>query len=150
MQEIERKFLVDATKWALITKPEPKRIAQGYLLSDINKTVRVRTKGKKGYLTIKGKTVGISRTEFEYEIPLEEAEQLLKDFTTKALIKDRYEITVDRHLWEVDVFYGKLEGMILAEIELRSEDEQFTIPDWATLEVSEDPAYYNANLIEKC
>jgi len=149
MQEIERKFLVDKELWADLEKPTPVRIAQGYLSKDPEKTIRVRIKGNKGFLTIKGKTTGITRTEFEYEIPLTDAEELLKSFTDKALFKDRYEIPFAGNVWEVDVFFGKLGGLILAEIELNSEDQSFSKPSWVTADVSTDPAYYNSNLIEK-
>lgn len=148
--EIERKFLIDHDKWALVDKPEPKHIVQAYLYSCPEKTIRVRTKGNKGFLTIKGATVGISRSEFEYEIPLEEAKQLIEQFAEKVIDKHRYEIMVENHLWEVDEFHGKLEGLILAEIELNTEEENFIKPEWATEDVSLDAQYYNAKLIEKC
>jgi len=149
MQEIERKFTVDHEKWALIPKPLPQRIVQGYLVREPEKTIRIRTKGSKGYLTIKGKTTGISREEFEYEIPFSEAEQLLTHFAEKVLIKDRFEIKLEQHLWEVDVFHGKLEGLIIAELELQREDETFSIPEWIKEDVSDNPNYYNSNLIDK-
>ena len=149
MQEIERKFLVDPAAWDTLKKPLPSKIAQGYLSTDPEKTVRIRIKGSKGFLTIKGKTQGITRSEYEYEIPLADAEELLKSFTEKTILKDRYEILVDQHLWEVDVFHGKLEGLVLAEIELNSEEEHFTFPNWVTIDVSSNPAYYNSNLIKK-
>lgn len=147
--EIERKFLVDHEKWMMVEKPEPKHIVQAYIMNLPEKTLRVRTKGNKGFLTIKGKTVGISRSEFEYEIPLDDAKQLIHQFTDKQLSKDRYEIKVGDHLWEVDEFHGKLEGLILAEIELSSEDETFELPFWILEDVSLDPEYYNSRLIEK-
>jgi CYTH domain-containing protein len=150
MREIERKFLVDPAAWEAVEKPQPLKIAQGYLLTDPKKTVRVRIKGSKGFLTIKGKTQGITRSEFEYEIPLSDAEELLRNFTDKALFKERYEIPYAGKIWEVDVFHGKLNGLVLAEIELQSEDEDFNKPIWATKEVSSDPSYYNAVLIERC
>lgn len=150
MQEIERKFLVDKNLWATLVKPIPAKIAQGYLSKEPEKTIRVRIKGNKGFLTIKGKTKGITRSEFEYEIPLSDAEELLQSFTDKALNKDRYEIPFEGKVWEVDVFHGKLDGLVLAEIELQSEDEYFNKPIWATKEVSSDPSYYNAVLIERC
>lgn len=148
--EIERKFLVDAEKWQTISKPEPKLIIQAYLVNTPYKTVRVRIKGTKGYLTIKGPTSGISRTEFEYEIPLEDARELIEQFAEKVIEKHRYEIHHDNHIWEVDVFHGKLEGLLLAEIELNSEDETFSKPSWVSKEVSHDPEYFNAKLIERC
>ncbi len=150
MQEIERKFTVALEKWNKIEKPEPIQIAQSYLSTNPDCTVRVRIKGKKGFLTIKGKTIGISRSEFEYEIPLEEAEQMISSLAQKTLSKLRYEIKVDNHLWEVDVFKGKLDGLIIAEIELSNENEQFTKPEWVIEDVSDNIEYYNSRLIEKC
>jgi CYTH domain-containing protein len=148
--EIERKFLVDKAEWEKVEKPNPKKIVQAYLLNSPEKTVRARIKGAKGFLTIKGATVGISRTEFEYEIPLEEAEEMIRLFAEKTISKDRYEIIVGNHLWEIDEFHGNLEGLVLAEIELSDENEAFEQPIWATKDVSTDINYYNSKLIEKC
>jgi adenylate cyclase len=148
--EIERKFLVNKSIWKDLEKPVPSKIQQAYLYSSTEKTIRVRTKGDKGFLTIKGATKGISRQEFEYEIPIQEAEEMIKLFAEKLIIKQRYEIIVSNHLWEIDEFHGKLEGLILAEVELKDENEVFEIPVWVVEEVSHDPQYYNSNLIEKC
>ena len=148
--EIERKFLVDKEKWELVSKPKPKRIVQAYLVRLPEKTIRVRIKDEKGFLTIKGPTVGISRSEFEYEIPLNEANELIEQFADKIIEKYRYEIAVGNHLWEVDEFHGKLEGLMIAEIELTSEDEAFGKPDWVTEDVSLDQQYFNSNLVERC
>lgn len=150
MQEIERKFTVDIEKWNKIEKPEPIQIAQSYLSTNSECTVRVRIKGKKGFLTIKGKTIGISRSEFEYEIPLEEAQQMIQTFAKKTLYKLRYEIRVANSLWEVDVFKGKLDGLIIAEIELTNENEHFTKPEWVIEDVSNNIEYFNSRLIDKC
>lgn len=147
--EIERKFLVDKVHWALQAKPEGQKIKQAYLVNSPEKTIRVRTKGTKGFLTIKGPTVGISRAEYEYEIPVHEAEELIQQFAVQYIEKIRYEITVGKHKWEVDEFGGKLAGLMLAEIELAAEDELFERPEWVTLEVSEDVNYYNSNLINR-
>jgi CYTH domain-containing protein len=147
--EIERKFLINESLWAKLNKPAPKRIQQAYLSDDKNCTVRVRTKGSKGFLTIKGKSVGISRSEYEYEISLDEAEKMIAEFCPKVLSKDRYEIHVGKHLWEVDVFHGKLAPLIIAEIELSREDESFEMPEWVEKEVSDDLEYYNSRLILK-
>jgi CYTH domain-containing protein len=147
--EIERKFLINESLWAKLNKPIPNRIQQGYLSDDSNCTVRVRTKGQKGFLTIKGKSVGISRSEFEYEIPLAEAEEMIAEFCSKVLSKDRYEIQFGKHVWEVDVFHGKLAPLIIAEIELSREDESFEMPEWVEKEVSDDLEYYNSRLILK-
>ena len=148
--EIERKFLVDKVEWEKVEKPNPKKIVQAYILNSPEKTVRARIKGSKGFLTIKGATVGISRNEFEYEIPVEEVEEMIRLFAEKTISKDRYEITVGNHLWEVDEFHGNLEGLVLAEIELSDENEAFEQPIWATEDVSTDVNYYNSKLIEKC
>jgi CYTH domain-containing protein len=148
--EIERKFLVDKKAWELFEKPVPKKIIQAYLFQSPEKTIRVRIKGNKGFLTIKGKTTGISRSEFEYEIPFAEAEQIISEFADKTILKNRYEIKVGNHLWEIDEFHGKLEGLLLAEIELSDEAEEFELPTWATSDVSTDENYYNSKLIERC
>lgn len=147
MHEIERKYLVDHELWNKLLKPQPKLISQGYILNSKEKTVRVRTKDEKAFLTIKGAQRGITRVEFEYEIPLAEAKILLDQFAEKILKKNRYEIEFQDHTWEVDVFQGKLDGLILAEIELMRENESFPLPPWITTEVTYDPNYLNANLI---
>ena len=148
--EIERKFLVDKLEWEKVTKPVPKRIVQAYILNSPEKTVRVRIKGSKGYLTIKGATVGISRSEFEYEIPLTEAQEMIDLFAEKTIEKTRYEVQVGKHLWEIDEFHGKLTGLLIAEIELESENEAFKKPNWVLEDVSTDINYFNAQLIERC
>lgn len=147
--EIERKFLVDKVLWALQAKPAGQKIIQAYLVNTPEKTIRVRTKGAKGFLTIKGPTIGISRAEYEYEIPVYEAEELIQQFAVQYIEKMRYEITVGKHVWEVDEFYGKHAGLMLAEIELTAEDELFERPEWVTIEVSEDVNYFNSNLIQR-
>jgi adenylate cyclase len=149
MNEIERKYLVNNGIETALVNIKPKQIRQGYILNSVEKTVRVRTKGEKGYLTIKGQTTGITRSEFEYEIPYTEAIDLLTNFCPTSLIKDRYEIAFASKIWEVDVFHGKLEGLIIAEIELESEDEQVELPNWVEEEVSSDVQYYNSNLINR-
>lgn len=148
--EIEYKFLVDLEVWNALEKPTPDLIVQAYLHRDPEKTIRVRIKGDTGYLTIKGKTVGVTRPEFEYRIPKHEAEGLIETFQLASLRKYRYRIPVGEHIWDVDVFSGTLEGLIVAEIELKSEDEAFEKPEWATEDVSKDPNYYNAVLIDRC
>ncbi len=148
--EIEYKFLVDKTKWEALEKPEPKAIVQAYLQREKDRTVRVRTKGDRGFLTMKGATTGVTRAEFEYEIPAEEVHEIIETFQLTSLEKKRYEIAHEGHLWEVDVFEGKLAGLILAEIELQSETEVFALPDWVTEDVSSDPQYYNSQLVSKC
>jgi adenylate cyclase len=149
MQEIERKFLVHTQLWEALSKPEPTPIVQAYLSDNKNCTVRVRIKGKRGFLTVKGITTGITRTEFEYEIPVADALQMVEELCEKSISKQRYKIAVGPHIWEVDVFGGKLAPLIIAEIELESEDAAFDIPDWIDREVSDDPQYYNSNLIHR-
>lgn len=143
--EIERKFLVKEGAWR---DANATRYRQGYLSTVKERTVRVRTINDKGYLTIKGITVGASRLEFEYEIPGADAEELLNNLCVKPLIeKNRYKVDYSKHIWEVDEFFGENEGLIVAEVELQSEDQLFDRPEWVAEEVTTDPRYYNANLI---
>jgi adenylate cyclase len=144
--EIERKFLVNSDKWTILHKPDPELIRQGYLLTDVDKTIRVRLKGEKGFITIKGKTTGAVRDEYEYEIPVNEAHELLDKFAVSELFKRRYEIEYSGKTWEVDLFEGVHQGLILAEIELSSESETFEKPDWVGEEVTGDVRYYNSYL----
>jgi adenylate cyclase len=145
-QEIERKFLITRDTWRTGVGT---RIRQGYLNNEIDGIVRVRTKGKRAYLTIKGITTGITRLEFEYEIPVEDANQILDELCIKPLIeKTRYEVQVGGFKWEVDEFLGENSGLIMAEIELEDEDQGFTKPDWLGREVSGDFRYHNANLVK--
>jgi len=144
--EIERKFLVNHEKWAVAEKPKAEFYRQGYLLTDPNKTIRVRATDTKGFMTIKGKSEGATRAEFEYEIPKEEAIQLLDMFAVSDLTKYRYKVIFAEKLWEVDVFLDENEGLIVAEIELSSEDESFELPEWAAEEVTGEKKYYNSNL----
>jgi len=145
-KEIERKFLIDQQKWDDLVKPEGRLLRQGYLLTDKAKTIRVRATESKGFLTIKGQTIGATRLEYEYEIPLSEATELLDSFAVSELSKTRYEIEFNGKLWEVDVFTGDNEGLIVAEIELESENEIFDLPDWIGKEVTTEEKYYNSNL----
>ena len=144
--EIERKFLVDIEKWNLVDKPEGEYYRQGYMLNSDNRTVRIRVANQSGYITIKGGTIGIARKEFEYKIPVADAVELLNDFTSSQIEKTRYNLHFEGKLWEVDVFAGDNSGLITAEIELRSEDEKFTLPAWIATEVSDDKRYFNSNL----
>ncbi|SHK39618.1 adenylate cyclase [Selenomonas ruminantium] len=143
--EIERKFLVKE-KWQ--PQAEGVKIAQGYLSTVPERTVRVRIKGEKGYLTIKGKNEGITRAEFEYEIPVADAEAMLRLAEQPVLSKIRYHEYLGDHLWEIDVFAGANAGLVVAEIELSQAGEDFVRPDWLGQEVSGDVRYYNANLIK--
>jgi len=144
-KEIERKFLVKDS-WS--PRDEGLKIAQGYLSTVPERTVRVRIKGGKGYLTIKGKNQGISRAEFEYEIPVRDAEEMLKLAEQPILSKTRYLEQQDGFTWEIDVFEGENQGLIVAEIELPDEQAAFAEPAWLGEEVSGDVRYYNANLIK--
>jgi adenylate cyclase len=145
--EIERKFLVDNEKWDKVIKPDGKLIHQGYLHIDNNKTVRVRYTNIKGYITIKGIQVGISRPEFEYEIPLSDAIDLYNNFCESRIIKKRYFIEYSGFTWEVDEFMGENLGLITAEVELENESIQLTtIPDWILEDVTHDDKYKNSKL----
>jgi len=145
--EIERKFLVDTSK--LPPLPEPYTIKQGYIAAE-NATVRVRIRNKEAFLTLKGMTTGVSRSEFEYPIPLTDAEAMLGQLCEKPYIdKKRYLLEHAGHTWELDIFEGENEGLVIAEIELSSEEEAFKRPEWVTTEVSNDPRYRNAYLVKK-
>ncbi len=144
--EIERKFLVDHDKWGKVVKPTGTHYRQGYLLADSGRTVRVRISDNDAFINLKSKSTNVSRSEFEYEIPLEDGRAILDSFTTIGTEKTRYEIPHAGKTWEVDVFKGNNEGLIVAEIELESEDQEFEKPDWVTTEVTEDGRYTNAAL----
>lgn len=144
--EIERKFLVDHEQWRLLSKPGGKHYRQGYILSDDIKTIRVRVTNELGYITIKGKTKGISRLEYEYTIPVNEGIELLNNFAVSELEKTRYCITYEGKVWEVDEFLGDNQGLLVAEIELEDEAETFKLPPWITVEVTGDKKYYNSAL----
>jgi adenylate cyclase len=148
--EIERKFLVKKDKWEQVVKKEKSLFRQGYILSDQQKTIRVRLTDTEAFLTIKGQTVGASRPEFEYSIPQEDARHMLDNFCISELSKIRYFIPHhDGYTWEVDEFLGQNEGLIVAEIELSSEDELFLLPDWVDKEVTSEKKYTNSNLAVK-
>ncbi|WP_294558347.1 CYTH domain-containing protein [uncultured Mailhella sp.] len=145
-KEIERKFLVIGEAWRGLAQGTLYR--QGYLNSAKERTVRVRTVGDRAFLTIKGLTVGASRVEYEYEIPFEDGNFLLDNLAEKPIIeKKRYRIPQGKFVWEIDEFFGENQGLIVAEIELESEDEAFDRPEWAGQEVTGDPRYFNSNLI---
>ncbi len=149
MHEIERKFLV-AGPFKSDAK-ESFRITQGYLNSHPERAVRIRIKGNKGFLTIKGKgeSGGMKRFEWEKEIPVDEAKNLLELCEPGIIDKTRYIVPFGKHDFEVDEFYGDNEGLIVAEVELQSEDEHFKKPDWLGEEVTGDERYYNAMLKQK-
>ena len=144
--EIERKFLVTHDGWRpqAISK---ERLKQGYLANQGNASVRVRLGRNKAFLNIKSAVIGVQRAEFEYPVPLEDAEFMLSQLTSGPLIdKTRYKVRQGERIWELDVFYGDNQGLVVAEIELNAPDEAFELPDWVGEEVSEDPRYYNHNL----
>lgn len=147
-KEIERKFLVEdknADSWRNAIYSE---IRQGYLSVDKQRTVRVRIAGDAAYLTIKGITAGATRAEYEYPIPVAHAREMLDDLCLRPLIeKWRYRVGYGGLVWEVDEFYGDNAGLIVAEVELKSAQQVFDRPPWAGEEVTDDPRYYNANLV---
>lgn len=144
--EIERKFLVRGDGWKVLGKPVLLR--QGYLSSAPERVVRVRIEGDEAMLTIKGRNIGATRGEWEYPIPLDDASVLLDQLCEQPLIeKYRYRIEYHGFIWEVDEFFGENAGLVVAEIELLSEDQSFDKPDWIGDEVTHDPRYFNANLI---
>ncbi|MBC3809455.1 CYTH domain-containing protein [Undibacterium seohonense] len=145
--EIERKFLVLGDDWKQLA--EPVFMRQGYLSSEAGRVVRVRVEGQSAMLTIKGKTIGISRGEWEYAIPLADAKELLDGVCQQPLIeKHRYRIAIDEVVWEVDEFFGDNAGLVVAEVELTSADQVFVKPSWLGEEVSHDYRYANANLFK--
>jgi len=143
--EIERKFLLKNDNWKKEVL-ESFAIKQGYLNHDKNRTVRVRLTNKKGFITIKGKTEGISRSEFEYEIPLEDAISLLKICRKPLIEKVRSLVKKENHIWEIDEFEGDNLGLTIAEIEITNKNEDFSKPQWLGEEVSEDTRYFNSYL----
>ena len=145
-KEIERKFLVKDESYRSLAKPL--FCTQGYLGFQIEPLVRVRIMGNSAFITLKGKSIGITRLEFEYEIPTDDAHALLASFCSNPKIeKKRFIFTIENTCWEVDEFLGDNKGLIVAEVELKSENEAFSKPRWLGKEVSEDPKYYNCNLV---
>ncbi|HEY5672331.1 MAG TPA: CYTH domain-containing protein [Malonomonas sp.] len=146
--EIERKFLVKNDSWRAGAVGIAFR--QGYLCAEPERTVRVRLEGGLGKLTVKGKSVGISRAEYDYVIPADDAIEMLDRLCLRPLIeKTRYRIEHAGQVWDVDVFHSENSGLILAEIELESVDSLFALPDWVGAEVSADPRYFNSNLVKR-
>ncbi len=145
-KEIERKFLITGDAWRGLAPGTTYR--QGYLSTVKERTVRIRTIDDKGFLTIKGITVGATRAEYEYPIPTADAAEMLDDLCERPIIeKVRYKIPFGGLTWEVDEFLGVNAGLIVAEVELTDEDQEFSRPEWTGEEVTGDPRYYNANLI---
>jgi adenylate cyclase len=144
--EIEKKFLLKNEDWKTHCT-EGIQIKQGYLNSHIERTVRVRLSDGKGELTIKGKTNNLTRKEFEYQIPYEEALSLIQLCETPIIEKKRFKVKLGNLTWEIDQFGGENVGLIIAEVELESENQLFTLPSWIGQEVSQDPKFYNSSLI---
>ena len=147
MVEIERKFLVESSAFKALASKQY-RIVQGFLSTHPERVVRVRIKADQGYLTIKGKSdaSGLSRFEWENEIPLADAEELLKICEDTTIDKIRYEVIVGKHTFEVDEFFGDNKGLVVAEVELQDQPETFSRPDWLGREVTGEIHYYNSNL----
>ena len=147
-KEIERKFLIIDDSWKQSANRSV-HIIQGYLANTDRGSIRVRISGDEASLNIKSMTLGISRTEYDYPIPLNDARNLVLNFCIQPVIeKQRYYVEVDRHVWEIDVFDGQNQGLVVAEIELKDPDEAFIKPPWAGKEVSDDPRYYNVSLVQ--
>lgn len=144
--EIERKFLVTSSRWRAGARACA--IRQGYLSLGDGATVRIRIAGTEAFITVKGKTQGLSRAEFEYPIPLHDAEVMLETLCARPLIeKTRYFLEHAGKLWTVDVFDGENDGLVMAEVELARLDEQVALPDWVGEEVTDDPRYRNSSLV---
>jgi CYTH domain-containing protein len=148
LKEIERKFLVNTDQWKQAHIIGQRLFKQAYLLREGDRSVRVRVADNMAFFTVKLGT-GLTRSEFEYEIPKDEAESMIEEANLKCLQKTRYYIQHGQDTWELDVFHGALEGLIIAELELDAEDQVFELPSWLGEEVTFDPNYLNSNLIEK-
>jgi len=150
MLEIERKFLILSDKYKSEAFKKT-RIVQGFLNTHKERTVRIRIKGEQAFITVKGisNSEGTTRLEWEKEIPISEAEQLLELCEPNLIEKTRFEVKVENHIFEVDEFYGENEGLIIAEVELTSENETFKKPTWLGKEVTGDVRYYNSQLSKK-
>ncbi|MEK6534985.1 MAG: CYTH domain-containing protein [Thermodesulfobacteriota bacterium] len=146
-KEIERKFLVRGDVWRSLATGTAYR--QGYLNSAKERTVRIRTIDDRAFLTIKGLTVGATRAEYEYEIPVADCDAMLDALAEKPIIeKKRYKVPLEGLTWEIDEFFGDNTGLIVAEVDLKSEGQTFRKPEWAGEEVTADPRYFNSNLIK--
>jgi adenylate cyclase len=147
MLEIERKYLLETMDWKKEIIQSITNIKQAYLFEDHEKSVRIRVRSEKAFLTIKmGK--GVTRNEFEYSIPVSEAEEMIEKSSLRCLEKERFVIEYQGAVWEIDVFKGKYEGLVLAEIELNDENQDIQLPAWIGEEVTNDPAYLNVNLFK--
>ena len=148
-QEIERKFLVISDSWR--GQVQGQAYCQGYIATARpGHSVRIRIAGDRGYLTIKGPSTGLSRAEFEYPIPIADAQEMLETLCIRPFIeKVRYRLPIGNLIWEIDEFKGENAGLIIAEVELQSEEQSIERPDWIGTEVSGDPRYYNASLVKR-
>ncbi len=145
--EIERKFLISSDEWRH-DADDGIQITQGYMGSNEKSSVRIRVNGETANINIKSKTIGAQRSEYEYAISLEDANEMLTALCDRPYIdKIRYHVNHQGHIWEIDVFAGENEGLIVAELELTSVDETFALPSWLGVEVTEDPRYYNICLV---
>lgn len=147
MLEIERKYLLKSDQWKREDVQSITLIKQAYLFEDMDKSVRIRIKPDMAFLTIK-MGQGLARNEFEYSIPVMDAEEMIHKASLRCLEKIRYVINYRNHLWEIDEFKGKYEGLVLAEIELVSIDQIVVLPSWIGEEVTNDPTYLNVNLFK--
>ena len=146
-KEIERKFLIDISGVESIGSGS--RIKQGYISTTDNTAVRIRVSGTVAYLTLKGENQGATRPEFEYEIPIEDANEIIKELCSGPVIdKTRYLVEYGSHTWEIDVFHGDNDGLIVAEVELESETEEVDLPKWVINEVTGEVKYYNSSLLD--
>ena len=144
--ETEHKYLVNENDWKKIVPEKSLPVKQAYLFANKNKTIRLRQIGEKAFITIKGKTQGASRPEYEYEIPLADALEMIEQFCSKLIEKTRHYVKHKNKTWEVDVFEGLNKGLIIAEIELSSENEDYELPEWLGENVTTDHRYANSNL----
>ncbi|MCB9195095.1 MAG: CYTH domain-containing protein [Flavobacteriales bacterium] len=145
--EIERKYLVNKDLWQQAKKDRSEYVRQLYLHADNQKAIRLRIMGEKAFITIKSKVSDIKRLEFEYEIPLADVKEMMDNYADCPQIeKTRHFVHEEHHVWEVDEFHGKHQGLIVAEIELDHEEELFALPDWISEEVTHDERYLNTNL----
>lgn len=144
--EIEHKYLVKPEAWANVIPHKSVPFRQAYLSTDPEKTIRIRTMNDSAYITIKGKSLGAARLEYEYAIPLDDALELIRHFSTNLIEKTRHYVEFEGKTWEVDEFKGHNEGLLVAEIELQAEDEPYLLPDWADTNVTHDQRYANSNL----
>jgi CYTH domain-containing protein len=146
--EIERKYLMASDEWRGLAEGVDYR--QGYLSTVKERTVRVRTIGDSGFLTIKGISIGASRVEYEYEVPADDAHEMLDELCERPLIeKRRFKVSHAGLIWEIDEFFGENVGLIVAEVELEEEDQTIDLPSWIGQEVTGDPRYFNSSLVSK-